>query len=302
MSNAQLVWLITGTSTGLGRDLALAALERGDKVIATARARSLHLLAYLKEKGAETLELDVTAPLEDLKKVPDKAVAIYDRVDVLVNNAGYILIGALEESPPEETFDQFKWVSGVVAYADLAYHLRSTNAFGALNVTRAFLPHMRARRTGTFVWLGSIGGWRAVLNAGLYGTTKWALHGISETLDVKVSILGLRSICIDFGYFRTSSLTGDHRKPYVSKIDDYKEITEKVESALQAYNGKQPGDPKKGIQVMLDVVRGEGVAQGKEFSKSLLLGSDCFEGVQDQIQGYLKLQKEWEDVSQSTDF
>lgn len=84
--------------TGLGRDLALAALERGEKVIATARARSVHLLADLKEKGAETIELDVTAPLDDLKKVADKAVGIYGRVDVLVNNAGYILVGAIEES------------------------------------------------------------------------------------------------------------------------------------------------------------------------------------------------------------
>ncbi|KAK0460597.1 uncharacterized protein EV420DRAFT_1533091 [Desarmillaria tabescens] len=271
--------------TGLGRDLALAALERGEKVIATARARSLHLLGDLKEKGAETLELDVTAPLDDLKKIAEKAVGIYGRVDVLVNNAGYILVGALEECTPEETFDQF-----------------NTNVFGALNVTRAFLPYMRARRTGTFVWLGSIGGWRAVPNAGLYAATKWALRGISETLHVEVSPLGLRSVCIDFGYTRTSFLTPDHRKPYVSKIEDYKEITEKVENALQAYNGKQPGDPKKCVQVMLDVVRGEGAAQGKEFPKSLLLGSDCFRGVQDQIQEYLKLQAEWEDVSKSTDF
>ncbi|KAK0205592.1 hypothetical protein DFS33DRAFT_780846 [Desarmillaria ectypa] len=285
MSTSQLVWLITGTSTGLGRDLALAALERGEKVIATARARSLHLLTNLKEKGAETLELDVTAPLDDLKKIAEKAVGIYGRIDVLVNNAGYILVGALEESTPEETFDQF-----------------NTNVFGALNVTRAFLPYMRARRTGTVVWLGSIGGWRAVPNAGLYGTTKWALRGISETLNVEVSPLGLRSICIDFGYFRTSFLTPDHRKPFVPRIDDYREITEKVENALQAVNGKQPGNPKKGVQVMLDVVRGEGVAQGKEFPKSLLMGSDCFKDAQNQMQGYLKLQAEWEDVSKSTDF
>ncbi|KAK0194698.1 hypothetical protein F5146DRAFT_1135449 [Armillaria mellea] len=221
-------------------------------------------LAYLKGKGAETLELDGTAPLDDLKKVADKAVAIYGRIDVLANNAGYILVGALEESTPEETLGQF-----------------NTNIFGALNVTRAFLPHMCPRRTGTFVWLGSIGGWRAVPNSGLYGTTKWALRGISETLHVEVSPLGLRSICIDFGYFCTSFLTGDHRKLYVTKIDDYQEITEKVESALQAYDGKQPGDPKKGVLVMLDVVREEGVAQGKEFPKSLLLGSDCFKAGSD---------------------
>ncbi|SJL13117.1 related to ketoreductases [Armillaria ostoyae] len=285
MSTPQLVWLITGTSTGLGRDLALAALERGEKVIATARARSLHLLADLKEKGAETLELDVTAPLDDLKKVADKAVGIHGRVDVLVNNAGYLLVDALEESTPEETFDQF-----------------NTNVFGALNVTRAFLPHMRARRTGTFVWTGSVAGWVASPSAGLYSTTKWALRGISETLHAEVSPLGLRSICLDFGYFRTAFLSPDHRKPYVTKIDDYREITEKVESGLQASNGTQLGNPEKGVQIMLNVVRGEGVAQGKEFPKSLLMGSDTFAVVQDKIQGYLKLQKEWESVSKSTDF
>ncbi|KAG7439413.1 uncharacterized protein BT62DRAFT_913725, partial [Guyanagaster necrorhizus] len=107
-----------------------------------------------------------------------------------------------------------------------------------------------------------------------------------------VSSLGLRSIRIDFGYFRTSFLKRDHRKPYVAKIEDYRKMAEQVESALQAYNGNQPGDPKKGVQVMLDVVRGEGVTRGKEFPKSLVLGSGCFESAQDQIQGYLKLHAE----------
>lgn len=126
-------------------------------------------------------------------------------------------------------------------------------------------------------------------NAGLYTATKWALRGISETLHTEVSPLGLRSTCIDFGCFRTSFLGPDHRKPYVAKIDDYREMTEQVESALQVVNGKQLGDPKKSAQILLDVVRGEGVAQGKEFPKLLLMGSDRFEGVQDRIQGYLKL-------------
>ncbi|KAK0224167.1 hypothetical protein IW262DRAFT_1493014 [Armillaria fumosa] len=274
-----------GLFTKLAVGTPLAALKRGEKVIATARARSLHLLADLKEKGAETLELDVTAPLDDLKKVADKAVAIYGRVDVLVNNAGYLLIGALEESTPEETFNQF-----------------NTNVFGALNVTRAFLPHMRARRTGTFIWTGSVVGWVASPSAGLYSTTKWALRGISETLHAEVSPLGLRSICLHFGYFRTAFLSPDHRKPYVPKIDDYREITEKVESGLHVSNGTQLGNPEKGAQVMLDVVRGEGIAQGKEFPTSLLMGSDTYAVVQDKIQGYLKLQTEWESVSKSTDF
>ncbi|KAJ8082223.1 hypothetical protein PM082_008070 [Marasmius tenuissimus] len=95
---AQLVWLITGTSTGIGRDLVIAALNRGDKVIATARGRSLAQINDLKGKGAETLELDVTDSLDRLKEVAKRAVSFYGRVDVLVNNAGYILVGAIEES------------------------------------------------------------------------------------------------------------------------------------------------------------------------------------------------------------
>ncbi|KAF9035048.1 NAD(P)-binding protein [Hymenopellis radicata] len=283
--SSQLVWFITGTSSGLGRDLALAALARGEKVIATGRARSLQQLDDLKEKGAATLELDVTAPLETLKSIAKKAVAIYGRVDVLVNNAGYILVGALEESTPEETLDQF-----------------NTNVFGALNVTRAFLPYMREKKSGTIVWMGSVGGWRAVPNAGLYGTSKWALRAISETLQIEVAPIGLRSICIDFGYFRTSFLTPDHRTPYEPKIEDYRPVTEAVEAALQAYNGNQPGNPKKGVEVVLDVIRGEGKAAGKTLPTSLLLGSDCLQMVRAETQRHADMQTEWEDVTKSTDF
>ncbi|KAK7459579.1 hypothetical protein VKT23_009561 [Stygiomarasmius scandens] len=141
--SSQLVWLITGTSTGIGRDLTLLALKRGDKVIATARGRSLSKLEELKAQGADTLELDVGWPLERLQQLAKDAVAIHGRVDVLVNNAGYFLVGALEENSAEETLQQF-----------------NTNVFGALNVTRAFLPHMRERKYGTIVWAGSIVGWQ----------------------------------------------------------------------------------------------------------------------------------------------
>ncbi len=109
---------------------------------------------------------------------------------------------------------------------------------------------MREKKSGTIVWMGSVGGWRylprypcppveltrfvrGVPNAGLYGTSKWALRGISETLQIEVAPIGLRSICIDFGYFRTSFLTPEHRKPYEPKIEDYRPVTEAVEAALQ---------------------------------------------------------------------
>ncbi|TFK37144.1 hypothetical protein BDQ12DRAFT_653014 [Crucibulum laeve] len=283
--SSQLVWLITGTSSGLGRDLTLAALKRGDKVIATGRGRSISKLDDLKTKGADTLELDVTAPLETLKEAAKKAVAIHGRIDVVVNNAGYILVGAIEESTPEETLEQF-----------------NTNVFGALNVTRAFLPYMRERKTGTVVFIGSLVGWREVPYAGLYATTKYALRGISESLDAEISPLGLRSICIDFGYFRTSFLSADQRSPPVARIPDYRPTLDKTEAALQAYNGKQPGNPLKGVEVILDVVRGEGAAAGKSFPRGLALGTDCYNVVKVESDKTLARIEEWKEVSFSTDF
>ncbi|PSR83147.1 hypothetical protein PHLCEN_2v5796 [Hermanssonia centrifuga] len=133
MSSQQLVWLITGTSSGLGRCLTLAALKRGDKVIATGRSQSFSKLEDLKAQGADILELDVTSPPETINEVAKKAIHIYGRIDVLVNNAGYGEIGPLEE--------------------------KTTHIFGPLNINQAFLPHMRERRTGTIVWVGSICGW-----------------------------------------------------------------------------------------------------------------------------------------------
>ncbi|KAJ2927830.1 hypothetical protein H1R20_g9267, partial [Candolleomyces eurysporus] len=106
--DSALVWLITGASTGLGRELAYAALSRGDNVIATARGSSVSKLADLKDKGAVTLELDVTASLERLSENAKEAVEIYGRVDIVVNNAGYLLAGTIEECTPEETVSQFK--------------------------------------------------------------------------------------------------------------------------------------------------------------------------------------------------
>ncbi|KAJ7908479.1 hypothetical protein B0H13DRAFT_2016494 [Mycena leptocephala] len=279
----KLVWLITGTSAGLGRDLALAALKRGDHVIAT--ARSVNKLADLKDKGADVLQLDVTSPLDELHVVAKNAAAIHGRIDVVVNNAGYILVGAVEENTPEETLEQF-----------------NTNVFGALNVTRALLPYMREKKTGTVVFMGSVGGWRGVPNAGLYAATKFTLRGISESLHLEIAPLGLRSTCIDFGYFRTTFLDPAHRAPYVPRIEDYNEMSKRANDSLLAYNGKQPGDPAKGVEVVLDIVRGEGLAAGKPFPTSVALGSDCYKTIKAEAESVLARLEDWRTVSESTDF
>ncbi|THU83710.1 NAD(P)-binding protein [Dendrothele bispora CBS 962.96] len=280
----QLVWLITGTSSGFGRELTLAALERGDKVIATARGRSIQKLEDLKAKGADILELDVTAPLNKLKEVANQAVNIHGRVDVVVNNAGYVCIGMLEENTPEETLDQF-----------------NTNVFGGLNVARAFLPYMRQRKSGTFVWLGSLAGWASVPIGSLYAGTKAALRRISESLHEEVKPLGLRSTCIDPGYFRTSFLNDGHRTDYQPRIQDYAKMAKETNDALAAINNKQPGDPIKGVQVIVDIVRGEGVAKDKPFPKSLQLGSDCYGVARASMEESMKTLELWKDVICSTD-
>ncbi|KAJ6555944.1 hypothetical protein B0H19DRAFT_1151607 [Mycena capillaripes] len=279
--SSQLVWLITGTSAGLGRDLALAALRRGDHVIAT--ARSVTKLTDLKDKGANVLELDVTAPLDELHVIAEKAAVIHGRIDVVVNNAGYLLVGAIEESTPEETLQQF-----------------NTNVLGALNVTRAILPYMRAKKSGTVVFMGSVGGWYGLLNAGLYCATKYALRGLSESLHLEIAPLGLRSTCIDFGAFRTTFLDPAHRPPYIPRIEDYN--AKKVNDALLAYDGKQPGDPVKGVEMVIDIVRGEGLAAGKAFPTSVALGRDCYKVVKAEAEAVLARLEEWRPLSESTDF
>ncbi|CAA7268709.1 unnamed protein product [Cyclocybe aegerita] len=281
----QLVWLITGTTSGLGRELALEALKRGDKVIATGRARSMAKLADLQAKGADVVELDVISPLESLQEAAKKAAAIHGRIDVLVNSAGYIMFGAMEENTPQETLDQF-----------------NTNVFGAINVTRAVLPYMREKKTGTIVFAGSIVGWESYPFAGIYAASKWALRGISETLHDEISPLGLRSICVDFGYFRTALLESDRRVTKPTAIADYREAVEQFEVFIQSVNGKQPGNPLKGVEVVADVVRGEGSAAGKPFPKGLALGTDCYNTAKKATEEAAKRLEEWKEVSFSTDF
>ncbi|KAG8910060.1 hypothetical protein FRC02_007407, partial [Tulasnella sp. 418] len=269
--------------SGFGRDLTIAALKRGDKVLAT--ARDVSRIQDLKELGADTLKLDVTDTLDNLNAVAKEGVAIHGRVDVIVNNAGYILAGTIEESTPEESYAQF-----------------NTNVFGVLNVTRAFLPYMRERRSGTVITIGSVGGWGGAINIGLYCATKFTIRGITESLALELEPFGIRALCIEPGYFRTAFLKDGNRGAYVSRIPDYQSITGPAEERLRSYNGKQPGDPVKFVEVMLDVVRGEGVAAGRKIPTVLPLGSDCYNGIQAYCAKTLGVLEEWKDVIVSTDF
>ncbi|PPQ75832.1 hypothetical protein CVT24_000700 [Panaeolus cyanescens] len=280
-----LVWLITGTSSGFGRQFVTEALARGDKVIATARGKSLHKLDDLKAKGAQVLELDVTAPTSTLKEVAKKAAEIYGRIDVLVNNAGYVQQGTMEEVTAEEAY--------------LEYH---THVLGPMDLTRAVLPYMRERRTGTIVFIGSISAHVGFTGLGIYGSAKAALRGITLSLHQEIAPLGLRATCMEFGAFRTGALDPTHRSAEIARIPDYKEVAQGVETMFRAYHGNQPGDPQKGVRIVVDIVRGEGVAVGKPFPVTLCLGTDCYDGVKGVAEGTLKNLEEWKEVTCSTNF
>ncbi|KZV65485.1 short chain dehydrogenase [Peniophora sp. CONT] len=280
-----LVWLITGTSSGLGRDFVLAALKRGDKVIATARGQSVEKLDDLKAQGADILELDVTAPLSDLQAIAAKAITIYGTIDVLVNNAGYVEFGSIEESTPEETQSQY-----------------NTNVFGLLNVTRAFLPHLRERRTGTIVFIGSMAGWYGSPGMGLYTSTKHAVRALAESLAKEVAPFGIKVLNIEPGYFRTPILQPGRFTKYEARVPAYQPIVGPENDFQIAASGKQAGDPVRAAQVLMELVHGDGAVKGKKIPVTIGLGSDYYEEVKAFAARTLKRVEDWGEISKSTDF
>ncbi|PBK59326.1 NAD-P-binding protein [Armillaria solidipes] len=282
---ASLVWIITGTSSGIGRELAFAALRRGDKVIATGRKRSFDKLEELQKAGANTLELDVTASPTELAQCATKAIGIHGRIDVLVNNAGaYLTCGAAEELTPEETYDQF-----------------NVNVFGALNVARAFLPYMREQKSGMVVWIGSLCGWQGAAALSMYAGVKHAIRGISESMDMEVSPFGIRSINIEPGYFRTRFIDPNNRSPYVNRIEAYKPTIGAMDNIFTALDGHQRGDTHMLVEIIVDVVKGQGVASGKTIPRSLQIGSDCYDAVKQELTERLQVLESWKDVIIKTD-
>lgn len=280
------VWFITGCSTGLGKELAVAALKRGHKVIAT--ARSAATLAELVQIGADALELDVTRPLPELDALAKRAVSIYGRVDILVNNAGYVLQGAIEAASPEETLAQF-----------------NTNVFGLLNVTRAFLPYMRERRSGVIALVSSGGGWRSFPGVGLYCSTKFAVEGIGEALRDEVASLGIPVTVIEPGVFRTALLKeGTNLASAQQHIADYDQTPAGGVAAWhERTHGKQSGDPAKAAQRIVDVLTLSGLAAGRtEIPARLALGRDCYDIIKAKCESSLALIEEWKSISLGTDY
>ncbi|KAL2850234.1 hypothetical protein BJY01DRAFT_261676 [Aspergillus pseudoustus] len=254
------VWLITGASSGFGALIAEKALEAGHKVIATARNPTKAAQDYprIESLGGKWLQLDVTS--KTAKEEVEQAIADSGgRIDVLINNAGYGLLGSIEDVSEEELDTQFQ-----------------TNVFGLIRVTKAALPIMRAQRSGTIVNISSIAGFTAGVSSAPYAMTKFAVEALSESLSAELSAFNIRVLLVEPGAFRTN-FVGGHKTPAAGLTKDYEGTPlGDVMGFWDTFRGKQPGDPVKGVERMLDVIQLQGVGEGKGHLLRLPLGTDCF--------------------------
>ncbi|KAH8899330.1 NAD(P)-binding protein [Thozetella sp. PMI_491] len=289
---ADYVWLITATSSGFGKAIALEALRRGYKVVATARDSSQ--LAELQSAGAAVLDLDVTASDETLTAKFSEVRAIYGKITHVINPAGYPLCGPVEAATSEEVFKQF-----------------NTNVLGAFNVARAAVPHLReAAATGQATGLvnfGSLGSWTGIAAMGHYCSTKWAVSGLTESLHEELKPFGINVCIVEPGYTRTEFLftgvDGKERRATTAKRLPAYEGTNSQEALdlMDRVNGQQLGNVGKGASVIVDVLTSSGVAKGRQVPPRLLLGSDSIATVRQKCEKTLKSVEEWEDISKITD-
>lgn len=175
-----------------------------------------------------------------------------------------------------------------------------TNLFGVINTTRALLPHFRSRASGIVVFIGSSGGIAGDPGAGAYCGTKFAIEGVFECLRQETMAMGIQAVLFQLGFFRTKIMDPGNFKAEAPSIDDYKELNTVVGEFVGGMNGNQPGDPEKAVSIMIDVVKGEGVAVGKPMPERLPLGPDVLAKIRDKYTTYLEVCKEWEDVIVST--
>ncbi len=229
------VWFVTGAGRGMGTDIARTALAAGNAVVATGR----NVDAVKKAVGAAdnllVVKLDVTSP-QDAEAAVKAAVERFDRIDVLVNNAGNFYAGFFEEISPEDFRAQIE-----------------TNLFGPVNVTRAVLPVMRRQRSGLIVQISSTAGISGQEFVSAYAASKFAVEGWIESLTPEVAPFGIRTLLVEPGFFRTELLTEESTNYPGASIDDYAQKTKQTVTAWKGMNGLQGGDPAKLAKALLQL-------------------------------------------------
>ncbi len=271
-------WFITGTSRGFGTIIAQAALAAGDNVIGTGR-RANDVVRALGTSG-RLLAVDLDVNDEAAAAAAVKAgVDRFGGIDVLVNNAGFGILGGVEETPAADVEAVFR-----------------TNVFGLLSVTRAVLPQMRRQRSGHIVNISSIGGYQSFVGWGIYCATKFAVEGITEALALELAPLGIFATTVEPGFFRTDFLDAKSLTTAKNSIADYAATVGAMRSAMSDANHQQPNDPAKIGPALLKLVN------HPKPPVRLPLGADTVEAIEKKNVFVSQELAAWRDVAVSTQF
>ena len=272
------VWFITGCSTGFGRELAIALIDKGYRVVAT--ARNPDDVADLVAQGGDrvlALKLDVTNPAQAEAAVR-AATEHFGHIDVLVNNAGIGYFAAIEEAEEAEVRRMFE-----------------INVWGLIRMTQLVLPGMRGRRSGTIVNISSMGGLRGFPAVGHYNGTKFAVEGVSEALSAEVAPLGIKVLIVEPSGFRTDWAGRSANESSVT-IDDYAETAGARRAAIRGYSGAQPGDPKRAVAAIIQAVEAD------KPPLRLLLGKTALAMGREKIEMLQTDFDAWAEVTEGADF
>ena len=273
------VWFITGASRGFGALIAEEALNAGDAVVATARTPEALLRRFGDRPNFLPLALDVTDEAQ-AHAAAGEAVKRFGRIDLLVNNAGFGLLGAIEE-----------------ASATDIEKLYATNVFGLLKVTRAVLPHMRRQRSGHILNMSSVGGYAGLAGWGLYCSTKFAVEALSEALHQELAPLGIKVTVVEPGYFRTDFLDASSLSVSPSSIADYEQTPAGAMRGIAAErNHAQPGDPARLAKAMIEL------ADAAEPPLRMPFGSDTVAVIEKKNESVARELAAWRALAVSTDF
>lgn len=273
------VWFITGASRGFGALIAQEALNAGDAVVATARNPKTVTDRLGDHPNLLAAALDVTNEAQ-ANAAAAEAVKRFGKIDVLLNNAGYGLLGAVEEATASEI-----------------ERLYATNVFGLLKVTRAVLPHMRRQRSGHVINISSIGGYAGYPGWGVYCSTKFAVEALSEALSAELQPLGIKVTVVEPGFFRTDFLDESSLSISPSAISDYKDTPAGAMRIFAGdHNHEQPGDPARLAKAMITL------ANAKNPPLRMPFGSDTVAAIQKKNESVAKEIAAWRDLAVSTDF
>lgn len=276
MPSHKTVWFITGCSTGFGRELTRVLLARGNKVVVTARNPD-SLEEFSLHENALIVALDVTVQSQIADAVR-QAEARFGHIDVLVNNAGYGYLSAIEEGEDTEVRAMFE-----------------ANVFGLADMTKAVLPGMRKRRSGHIVNISSMAGLVGYPGIGYYNATKFAVEGLSEALAKEIAPLGIKVTIVEPGPFRTE-WAGRSLKTPKNAIADYAESAGARRAAIQGYSGTQPGDPVRAVKAIITAV------ESAEPPMHLILGRPAFDAAGQKFKEFSAEMEKWRKVSLGADF